>query len=118
MSVLRAGRGCRGRGGGGGGGGCKFLLTKTCSWGLKTQFFPYNFFFENVPGVLKHTQLFFWGILGCLRRPTPPPGGREGSENDTLLPMTRDRPKFWNGSTWQSKVIIRKPWRRRKCFLG
>ena len=36
------------------------------------------------------------GILGC---PTPPPGGRVGSENDTLLPMTMtcDRLKFWSG---------------------
>ena len=31
---------------------------------------------------------FGGGILGCLGRPTPPPGGRAGSENDTLLPMT------------------------------
>ena len=42
---------------------------------------------------------------GVLGRP------RAGSENDILLPMimTRDRPKFWNGSAWRSKVIIRKP---------
>ena len=45
------------------------------------------------------------GILGCLGRPTPPPGGRAGSENDTLLPMTMtcDRLKFWSGPTWRSK---------------
>ena len=38
-----------------------------------------------------------------------------GSENDTLLRMTitRDRLKFWNGPAWRSKVIIRKPWRRK-----
>ena len=55
------------------------------------------------------------GILGCLRHPTPPPGGRAGSENDTLLPMTMtcDRLKFWSGPAWRSKVIIRKPWRRK-----
>ena len=54
------------------------------------------------------------GILGCLGRPTHPPGGRAGSENDTLLPMamTCDRLKFWSGPAWRSKVIIRKPWRR------
>ena len=46
------------------------------------------------------------GILGCLGRPTPPPGGRAGSENDTLLPMamTCDRLKFWSGKQkfWQN----------------
>ena len=38
-----------------------------------------------------------------------------GSENDTLLPMTMtcDRLKLWNGPAWRSKVIIRKPWRRK-----
>ena len=48
--------------------------------------------------------------------PTPPPGGRAGSENDTLLPMTMtcDRFKFWSGPVCRSKVIIRKPWRRKK----
>ena len=56
------------------------------------------------------------GGLGCLGRPTPPPGGRAGSENDTFLPMTMtcDRLKFWSGPAWRSKVIIRKPWRRKK----
>ena len=51
--------------------------------------------------------------MGCLGRPTPPPGGHAGSENDTLLPMTMtcDRLKFWSGPAWRSKVIIRKPWR-------
>ena len=87
------------------GGGWKFLVTekqnspKKCSWGLKC-FFSLLICFKNVPGVLKRTHtFFFWGggwILGC---PTPPPGGRAGSENDTLLPMTMtcDRLKFWNG---------------------
>ena len=43
------------------------------------------------------------GILGCLGRPTPPSGGRAGSENDTLLPMTMtcDRLKFWSGPAGQ-----------------
>ena len=67
---------------------------------------------KKVPGVLK--RLFFGGgeILG---RPTPPAGGRAGSENDTLLPMTmtRDRQTFWNGLPWRSQVIVRKPWRRK-----
>ena len=115
-----------GRAGGGGGGG-----AKKCSWGLKTQtktkkmgegrtfFFPTNFVFKNVPGVLKRMQkkIFFGGggNLGCLGRPTPSPGGRAGSENDTLLPMTMtcDRLQFWSGAAWRSKVIIRKPWRRK-----
>ena len=49
------------------------------------------------------------------------PTYRAGSENDTLLPMTMtcDRLKFWSGPAWRSKVIIRKPWRRKnkKNFL-
>ena len=103
MSVLRTGRG---RAGGGGGGVCswKFVFfAKKCSWGLKTE---KKFFFPYSGG---------GGILGCLGRPTPPPGGRAGSENDTLLPMamTCDRLKFWSGPAWRSKVIIRKPWRRK-----
>ena len=55
------------------------------------------------------------GILGCLGRPTPPPGCRAGSENDTFLTMTMtcDRLKFWTGPAWRSKIIIRKPWRRK-----
>ena len=74
-----------------------------CSWGSETH---------------ANKNLFFGGgggILGCLGRPTPPPGGRAGSENDTLLPMTIicDRLKFWSGAAWRSKVIIRKPWRRK-----
>ena len=97
--------------------GWKFLLTKFLFLGSKnartnlgggggrniSKFCSLQIFFpENVPGVLKRTQIFLFlggGILGCLGRPTPAPGGRAGSENDTLLPMTmtRDRPKFWNG---------------------
>ena len=79
--------------------------------GLNTQ--------KNVPGVLKRMHNYFFrgggGFWGCLGRPTPPPGGRAGSENDTLLPMTMtcDRLKFWSGPAWQSKVIIQKPWRRK-----
>ena len=77
------------------------IFFQKCSWGSETH--------EN-------KNLFFGGgILGCLGRPTPPPGGRAGSENDTLLPMTMicDRLKFWSGPAWRSKVIIRKPWRRK-----
>ena len=132
-SVLRTGRGRAG-----GGGGVEFLTEKKCSakkcswgpnWGPKTQkkkkkkisefFFPTNFFFQKCSwGSETHANknLFFGGgILGCLGRPTPPPGGRAGSENDTLLPMTMicDRLKFWSGPAWRSKVIIRKPWRRK-----
>ena len=97
--------------------GWRFLLTGKKIKFLKI-FFPYNVFFKNVPGVLNRTHKIcccWGGFWGCLGRPTPPPGGRAGSENDTLLPMnmTRDRPKFWNGPAWRSKVIIRKPWRRK-----
>ena len=55
------------------------------------------------------------GILGVFGAPHAPTGGRAGSENDTLLPMamTCDRLKFWSGPAWRSKVIIRKPWRRK-----
>ena len=104
MSVLRAGRGM-GVGvevfsnwnlGGGGG-------FQKCSRVLKRM---HNFILIFFRG---------GGILGCLGRPTPhaPPGSRAGSENDTLLPMTMtcDRLKFWSGP--QSKIIIRKPWRRK-----
>ena len=81
----------------------KFKKKKKCSWGSETH---------------ANKNLFFGGGgggLGCLGRPTPPPGGRAGSENDTLLPMTMicDRLKFWSGPAWRSKVIIRKPWRRK-----
>ena len=94
---------------GGGGGGAKnfsffsllnFFFQK-CSWGSETHANK-NLFFGGG----------FWGVWGA---PTPPPGGRAGSENDTLLPMTMicDRLKFWSGPAWRSKVIIRKPWRRK-----
>ena len=87
-------------GGGGGFFNWKQISTKKCSWGLKTQ---------------KKKKIGGGGILGCLGRPTPPPGGRAGSENNTLLPMamTCDRLKFWSGPAWRSKIIIRKPWRRK-----
>ena len=95
MSVLRTGRGaCRW----GGGGEVEFLTEKK---------FP----LRNVPGVLKRKKIKFGGggVWGA------PPGGRAGSENDTLLPMTMicDRLKFWRGPAWRSKIIIRKPWRRK-----
>ena len=99
-SVLRTGRGRAG-------GGVEFLTEKKCSAKkcskISEFFFPTKFFGGG------------GGILGCLGRPTPPPGGRAGSENDTLLPMTMicDRLKFWSGPAWRSKVIIRKPWRRK-----
>ena len=85
--------------GGGGGGGEKVFL-------------PYTFFFSKMFLGFWNALVIcwggFWGVWGA--------GGRAGSENDTLLPMTmtRDRPKFWNGPAWQSNVIIRKPWRRKK----
>ena len=70
-----------------------------------------KFSLRNVPGVLKTQKKKYifrgggGGILGCLGRPTPPPGGRAGSENDTLLPMTMicDRLKFWSGPAWRVK---------------
>ena len=54
-------------------------------------------------------------IIGVFGAPTPPAGGRAGSENDTHLPMTMtcDRLKFWSCLAWRSKIIIRKPWRRK-----
>ena len=111
MSVLRTGRGRAG----GGGGEVEFLTetkisAKKCSWGLKT---PKK---RKISEFFSLLNFFRGGILGCLGRPTPPPGGRAGSENDTLLPMTMtcDRLKFWSGPAWRSKVIIRKPWRRKK----
>ena len=88
-----------------GGGEVKFLTEKQIP-------------LRNVPGVLKRMQKNYFsggGGFGCLGRPTPPPGGCAGSENDTLLPMTMicDRLKFWSGPAWRSKIIIRKPWRRK-----
>ena len=85
--------------------------AKKCSWGLKTQilFFSKMFLWFWNPC----THFFFggggggfWGVWGA---------PRAGSENDTLLPMTMtcDRLKFWSGPAWRSKVIIRKPWRRK-----
>ena len=89
-------------------------MRKMLSWGPKTKTTGTQF---------KEQKKFLgsWnakkggGDFGVFGAPTPPPGGRTGSENDTLLPMTmtRDRQKFWNGPPWQSKVIIRKPWRRK-----
>ena len=102
MSVLRAGRGRGGGGGAGGGGGWMFLVTEI--------FFPQKHLpgvlkrkkkiFKNVPGVLKrmHKILFLFGG-GVFGAPHAPTGGRAGSENDTLLPMTMtcDQLKFWSG---------------------
>ena len=116
-------------------GECSEDWAGACRWGGggEVEFLTENKFpLRNVPGVLNfffqkcswgsethaNKKLFFGGgggILGCLGRPTPPPGGRAGSENDTLLPMamTCDRLKFWSGPAWRSKVIIRKLWRRK-----
>ena len=112
-------------------GECSEDWAGACRWGGGVEYLTEIFFsLRNVPGVLKRKknnkfQSFFslpkfifrggGGILGCLGRSTPPPGGRAGSENDTLLPMamTCDRLKFWSGPAWRSKVIIRKPWRRK-----
>ena len=79
-------------------------------WNIELNIF---FSLRNVPGGEK------FGGGGILGRPTPPPGGRAGSDNNTLLPMTMtcDRLKFWSGPAWWSKVIIRKPWRRKKIKI-
>ena len=82
MSVLKTGRGRAG------GGGVEYLTENCFSLRnvpgvLKRQkkkyFFWGDFYFKNVPGVLKRmqTKIYFsggGGILGCLGRPTPPPG--------------------------------------------
>ena len=82
-----------------------------------SNFFPLlKYFFQKFSwGSETHAIEFFCGGGGFLGRPTPLPGGRAGSENDTLLPMTMtcDRLKFWSGPAWRPKVIIRKPWRRK-----
>ena len=107
MSVLRTGRGRAGVCVGGGG-ELQFLTEKKisaekCSWGFKR-------------GGGRKISGGGLGVFGAPHAPPAPPGGREGSENDTLLPMTMtcDRLKFWSGPAWRSKVIIRKPWRRKK----
>ena len=98
--------------------------AKKCFWGLKTRRIFYffsllNFFFQKCSGGSETRAIFFFfrggadfGVFGA----PPPPGGRAGSENDTLLPMTItcDRLKFWSDPAWRSKVIIRNPWRRKK----
>ena len=108
---------CRWGGGWGGIFNWKKKFAKKCSWGLKTQKKKKRGGGQKFLSFFFPTKLFFGGggILGCLGRPTPPPGGHAGSENDTLLPMTMicDRLKFWSGPAWRSKVIIRKPWRRK-----
>ena len=91
-------------------------------WGLGgVEFFNWKvgkkFFSKMFLGFWNACNFVFGGgILGCLGCPTPPSGGRAGSESNTLLPMTMicDRLKFWSGPAWRSKVIIRKPWRRKK----
>ena len=83
-----------------------------CGGGNFIFFAYYIFFFKNVPGVYFSGGGGFWGVWGA---PRPHPGSRGVSENDTLLPMTMtcDRLKLWRGPAWRSKVIIRKPWRRK-----
>ena len=72
---MRAGRG---RGAGGAGGGWKFLVTEKKIL-AKTSFFLslLNFFFKNVPGVLKCMHNFFrgggggdFGVFGAPHAPT------------------------------------------------
>ena len=50
-------------------------FAKKCSWGLKTP--KKEFFFKNVPGVLKRMQTWggFWGVWGA---PRPHPGVARG----------------------------------------
>ena len=100
------------------GGGRRWNFELKKKIGKKYFFSLLNFFLKCSWGSETHAKKKFsgGGILGCLGRPTPPPGGRAGSENDTLLPMTMtcDQLKFWSGPAWRSKVIIRKPWRRKK----
>ena len=65
------------------------------------QYFSLQFFFQKCswgPEIGEGGGGGFWGVWA----------------NDTLLhlTMTRDRPKFWNGPPWRSKVIVRKPWLR------
>ena len=108
MSVLRTGRGRAG-----GGGGVEYLtehffFAKKCSWGLKKFFFPTKIFFSKM-----FLGLFFgggdFGVFGAY------PGVARGQKTITLLPMTMtcDRLKFWSSPAWRSKVIIRRPWRRK-----
>ena len=76
------------------GGGSFFSLPKyvfqKCFWSPETQ-----------------EKLLGGGVLGCLGRPTPPPGGRAGLENDKLLPltMTRDRQKYWAVKSYRPKTL-------------
>ena len=100
--------------------GWKFLVTdffvpaKTSSWGLMTE---KNVFFQKCSwGSETHAIFVFGGgDFGVFGAPHAPTRGSRGSENDTLLPMTMtcDWLKFWSGPAWRSKVIIRKPWRRK-----
>ena len=64
---------------------------------LDIEFFPLLNFQKCSWGYETHAQFFFsggGGILGCLGRPTPPPGGRAGWENETLLPMAMTCDRF------------------------
>ena len=73
-----------------GGGEVEFLTekksAKKCSWGLKTQkkksfFSLLNFFFKNVPGVLKCMQknfIFLGGDFGVFGAPHAPTRGSRG----------------------------------------
>ena len=114
----------------------KKISTKKCSWGLKTPkiifiFFlgggAKNFIFSPTkiffPGVLKKNFGGGGGILGCLGRPTPPPGGRAGSENDTLLPMAMTCDRLNSGAVRLGGQKLssgnRKPFpaRSRECLI-
>ena len=71
----------------GGGGGRK----------ISKFFFPSNFFFKNVPGVLKRThRICFWGG-GVFGAPHAPTRGSRWVGKQYTSSYDRDRLKFWNG---------------------
>ena len=89
-------------------------------WGIPTQECVYvhgvlkrnkntEFVFEKYswgPETQKKLGSGAWGLP-----PGAPLGGRAGSENDTLLPLTttHDWRTFRNNPSWRSKIIVRKP---------
>ena len=106
-------------------GECSEDWAGACRWGGgEDGIFNWNFFsLRNVPGVLKRKKYFFpnkffggggGGNFGVFGAPHAPTGGSRGVGKQYTLPMTCDWLKFWSGPAWRSKVIIRKPWRRKK----